>query len=418
MSKDPSGSQPVPLPSGISSFLCSVLILAIVSVGSRLEGQVAEEVEYVDDIDRWQVEVYSGAANPGGLLQGPAPEAGHDRRGSLCFLSSGEAFTAGEGVVFSYSRAGAVRYFAGLPGRPGYRDGPAAGARLGRQLDLCADNRGGLYVADRSNRCLRRLHRESGIWVIETIAGDPARPAAPELLRRVRDEGPMEPGPRDQDILVDGIRGGVGFHYLHSNVIADKGGNAYLMDADFLRRVRPDGRVETLNPRGGSGPPADPDGEPLESARFRLIMGGGICFGGDGKIYVADRWNHCVRQVDLEGGLVRVVIGPGRGYVDGPAAKAGFHGGTTCIIYDPYRERFYTNGADDWGLRVWDGHSMKTIAGGRRANTAATGPAREAGIHWTGVRAIDPRPPHDIYFWSGHANWRGRIGRLYVEGEK
>jgi hypothetical protein len=56
---------------------------------------------------------------------------------------------------------------------------------------------------------------------------------------------------------------------------------------------------------------------------------------------------------------------------------------------------------------------MKTIAGGARRNQATAGGAREAGIHWGGVRAVDPRPPHDIYFWSGGRHWQGRIGRLY-----
>jgi hypothetical protein len=223
----------------------------------------------------------------------------------------------------------------------------------------------------------------------------------------------MQPGAAKVRRLDDGIGNEVTFHYLHSNVAADSAGNAYVVDADFLRRIAPDGRVETLNPYGGTGPPAGTKEEPLRSARFRLIMGGGICLGGDGNIYVADRWNHCIRKVDLTKKSVSVVVGPGRGYVDGPAASAGFHDSPGYIVYDPYRDRFYTNGVDDWGLRTLEGGRMKTIAGGGRANSATRGPAREAGIHWGGVRGVDPRPPHDIYFWSGHSNWRGRTGRLY-----
>jgi hypothetical protein len=68
---------------------------------------------------------------------------------------------------------------------------------------------------------------------------------------------------------------------------------------------------------------------------------------------------------------------------------------------------------DDWGLRVFEHGSMKTIAGGKSKNQATSGLARDAGIHWGGVRAVDPSSPHDIYFWSGGNDWRGRIGRLY-----
>jgi len=177
--------------------------------------------------------------------------------------------------------------------------------------------------------------------------------------------------------------------------------------------TRTEGEVETLNPKGGSGDPAGTASEPLESARFRLIMGGGMTFGGDGNIYVADRWNHCIRKVDLQNKTVSIAVGPGRGYVDGPERKCGFHDSPGHIVWDPYRKRFYTNGVDDWGLRTWENGRMSTIAGGGRSNKALEGPARTVGTHWCGILAVDPRPPHDLYFWSNYADWRGRIGRLF-----
>jgi hypothetical protein len=331
----------------------------------------------------------------------------------MAFLPTGEACTAGEGVVFIFTRDGTVRYLAGDADRPGYRDGPATAALLGRQLTVVANPRGGLLIADRSNRCVRRAVQKEGRWFVETLAGHPSNPADPHLLKVVRDESPMEPGVRDERFASDGLGREATFHYMHSNVIADRRGNALLIDADFLRRISPEGRVETLNPLGGTGPPADPKGEPLSSARFRLIMRGMICSDDRENIYVADRWNHCIRKVDLKAEIVTVVAGPVRGYIDGPAGKAGFHDSPGHVAYDPYRGRLYANGVDDWGLRTLKGGSMKTIAGGARRNQATEGPASEAGIHWAGVRAVDPRPPHDIYFWSGGRQWQGRVGRLY-----
>jgi hypothetical protein len=142
-------------------------------------------------------------------------------------------------------------------------------------------------------------------------------------------------------------------------------------------------------------------------------MQAGICFDGDENIFVADRWNHCVRKIDLKRQVVTIAAGPGRGYVDGPANAAGFHDSPGHIAYDPYRRRVYVTGVDDWGLRTLEKGRMKTIAGGQRRNHATEGPSREAGIHWGGVRAVSPRPPHDIYFWSGDRQWRSRIGRLF-----
>lgn len=375
--------------------------------------QVKEHVEPVDDIDRWRVEVFSGALNPGGLMQGPRLQAGHDRRGPMAFLPDGAACTAGEGVVFHFASDGTVRYLAGDPDQPGYRDGPAEEALLGRELSLVVDPRGRLIIADRSNRCLRRAQLKDGRWFIETIAGHPSNPTNDKLLQVVRDENPMNPGERRERFASDGVGAKATFHYMHSNVIVDRNGDAFLIDADFLRKVSPTGEVTTLNPLGGTGPPADAKGEPLRSARFRLIMGGGICFDDAEKIWVADRWNHCVRKVDLKKQLVTVAIGPGGGYVDGPADRAGFHDSPGHIAFDPFRKRICVTGVDDWGLRVFENGAMKTIAGGKRNNQATSGPAHDAGIHWGGVRAVDPQSPHDIYFWSGGNDWRGRIGRLY-----
>jgi hypothetical protein len=386
---------------------------AVVGTSMAPARAVEEHVEYVEDIDRWRVEVFSGARNPGGLLQGPRLQAGHDRRGPMAFLPTGQACTAGDGVVFVFTRSGTVRYLAGDGDQPGYRDGPAAEALLGRQLTVAADPGGRLLIADRSNRCLRRAVKKGGRWFVETLAGHPSNPADRELLKVVRDESAMQPGAGEERFASDGTGRKATFHYMHSNVIVDRQGKAYLIDADFLRRVTPEGRVETLNPLGGTGPPADPNGEPLRSARFRLIMRGMICFGDKGGIYVADRWNHCLRKVDLKKRIVTVAAGPGRGYIDGPAGKAGFHDSPGHVAFDPRRRRLYANGVDDWGLRTLERGLMKTIAGGARRNQATAGGAREAGIHWGGVRAVDPRPPHDIYFWSGGRHWQGRIGRLY-----
>ena len=376
-------------------------------------GQVPERVEYVPDVDSWRVEVFAGVFHPGGVLQGPIREAGFREPIQMSFFPSGEGFIATEGVIMALSKDRLVRYLAGSPGLSGYRDGSPEDALLGRQLSLCPDGKGGLYIGDRTNRCIRRLSQKGGRWFVETVAGDPARPASDEQVARVREEGALPAGGKSG--ILDGTGKQARFSYLHSNVIADAQGNAYVMDADYLRRITPRGKVTTLNPKGGTGAPAS-ERESLESAHFRLLMAGGMCFGGDGNIYVADRWNHCIRKVDLANNAVTVAIGPGRGYMDGPVKEAGFHDSPGHIVYDPYRKRFYTNGVDDWGLRTWQDGRMMTIAGGGRTNTATEAAAREAGMHWCGILAIDPIPPHDIYFWSNHPNWKGRIGRLSQAG--
>jgi len=148
--------------------------------------------------------------------------------------------------------------------------------------------------------------------------------------------------------VIDGVGKAARFSYLHSNVIADPEGNAYQFDSDFLRRITPSGSVETLNPRGGSGDPAGSGVEPLASARFRLIMGAGMCFRRGRRDLCrrpleplhpkgrsADQdGHHCGRS------------GPGlRGWTRTQVRIPRF---ARPYRLDPYRKRFYTNGVDDW----------------------------------------------------------------------
>lgn len=391
-------------------WLGSLALAGILAGGLAAQG-VKQHIEYVADIDDWRVAVYAGAANADGFLQGPLREAGIGRNAwSMCFFPDGQGFMAVDGVVMTFTQDGIVRFLAGNPGLAGYQDGPAAEALLGRQISICPDGKGGLWLGDRSNRCIRRLSKQAGRWTVETVAGDPHSAVSAKQLEQVREEGKL---PDAQNRPTDGHGKKAVFAYLHSNISADADGNAWIVDSDFLRKIAPDGEVSTLNPQGGSGLPAKEEREPLATAKFRLIMGGGICFGGDGHLYVADRWNHCIRKVDLKEKLVSIAVGPGGGYVDGPEKNCGFHDSPGSIVYDPYRQRFYTTGVDDWGLRVWEKGHLKSIAGGNNKNKAFEGPAKESSLHWSRVVAVDPRPPHDIYFVSGGPVWDGRLGRLF-----
>ncbi len=381
------GSLPWPL-------LALIACLATASGASKKSNTI-----YTDDVDEWHVEVLAGAPNAGGMLQGPAMEAGLVSGGSMCVFPDGDhqKFFAGDGVIYRIENEGTFRRLAGQPGLYGTQDGSVSKALLGRQLSICPDGRGGLYIGDRSNRCLRRLHKKESGWVVETVAGAPTKEAW-------------------KSKPVDGQGAEAVFRYLHCNVIADKEGTAYIIDNNFLRRITKDGKVETLNPKGGTGKPGEQKEEPLDAARFSLIMGGKICFDAAGKIWVADRWNFAVRKVDLLKKTVSLEAGPGKGYRDGSARNCGFHGGTTHIAFDRYRNRIYVTGADDWGLRVLENDAVKTLYGGSRGSKALTGPARDASVHYTGVFFVDPAPPHEIYLYNG--KFRGRIGRLFKPADR
>lgn len=90
-------------------------------------------------------------------------------------------------------------------------------------------HRGGLFIGDRSNRCVRRLARRDDRRVVETVAGNPNESVAAKQLEGVRAEGKS---PTARPRPKDGKGKEAVFAYLHSNVIADGAGNAYVMDGD------------------------------------------------------------------------------------------------------------------------------------------------------------------------------------------
>ena len=86
---------------------------------------------YTDDVDEWHVELFAGAPNSGGMLQGPAMEAGLVSGGSMCVFPDGvhQKFFAGDGVIYRVEKEGTFRRLAGQPGLYGTQDGPIANAR-------------------------------------------------------------------------------------------------------------------------------------------------------------------------------------------------------------------------------------------------------------------------------------------------
>ncbi len=171
----------------------------------------------------------------------------------------------------------------------GFADGPGGVARFDEPSDLAILEDGALVVADRANHRLRRVDPDG---MVSTIAG--------------RDVGNS-----------DGRGVGVGFNRPTSVAVGPEG-QLYVADVanHRIRRVEPDGRVETI---AGSAPGfSDGVGS---SAAFRFPCGVDVL--PDGNLVVADRENHRVRHIDRSGS-VRTVAGSGEGFADGQVDRAKF----------------------------------------------------------------------------------------------
>ena len=66
-------------------------------------------------------------------------------------------------------RANVVTTFAGCPGKPGKRDGPAATALFNEPSSVCVNTDGDVFVTDRQNHCIRKIDVKSR--EVTTFAG-------------------------------------------------------------------------------------------------------------------------------------------------------------------------------------------------------------------------------------------------------
>jgi len=159
-----------------------------------------------------------------------------------------------------------------------------------------------------------------------------------------------------------GLREGAGAHARFADpygVAVNAQGVVYVADAgdnNRVRRVWPDGRVDTLAGHGEGWI----DG-PAALAQFHTPSQ--LVVDAAGTVYVADTGNHVIRRI-VRDGTVSTLAGDGQpGFADGPAAQARFNGPMGVAV--DTQGRVYV--ADTWNDRIRviepDGQ-VRTLAGG------------------------------------------------------
>lgn len=184
-------------------------------------------------------------------------------------------------------RTGVIRLVAGT-GEPGFSGdgGPASKAQLQRPHSIALDNDGNLYICDIGNHRIRRVVLATGL--IDTFAGTGEKRPTP-------DGSPFAGTPLNGPRALD-------FDGQHGLVLALREGNAiYRMDlqSQTYQHVAGTGR------KGYSG-----DGGP--AIRARLSGPKGVALAADGDIYFADTESHTVRVVRAATGRIETVIGDGQ----------------------------------------------------------------------------------------------------------
>jgi uncharacterized protein (TIGR03437 family) len=174
--------------------------------------------------------------------------------------------------------------------------GPAASAMLGRPEALAVDALGNLYFADSTNQRVRRIGVNG---VITTVAGNG----------------------------VDGFSGDGGSAVSASlgfplGVAFDNAGNLYVADGDNnrIRRIAPGGIISTVAGNGHGG--FSGDGGPATAASLNIPSD--VAVDSAGNLYIADAGDNRVRKVDTAG-IITTVAGTGTdGYSGdgGPSTQA------------------------------------------------------------------------------------------------
>jgi serine/threonine-protein kinase len=168
------------------------------------------------------------------------------------------------------AQTGVITTVAGV-GISGYTGdgGPAAQACIGAPAAIRFDEQGNLYFADRAFHVIRRVGVEG---VITTVAGCGQVGFSPD-------------GTPAQQARLD----------MPSGLVIAKDGVIYFSDSrnNRVRRIMPDGRLETVAGNGVAGDGGD--GGPATSAHLNEPRG--LCWWGDGFLLISDHYNNRVRAI-------------------------------------------------------------------------------------------------------------------------
>jgi hypothetical protein len=263
--------------------------------------------------------------------------------------------------------------------------GQAAQTGLGALTGIAVDGAGNLFVgenfyddpvADGSDFVVRKV---SPNGIITTVAGN--------THGRTNDGGPAT----------------AGLIYWGGAVAVDTAGNLFIADLENIRKIAPDGVIDTVSGQSGccGGDPlwkaqehCSGDGGPATSAIMNQPTG--VAVDLTGNLYIADQENRRVRKVTPDGIITTVAGGGmllGSSADGGPATGAALsvnHGPRTSVLAVDVTGNLFLSD-DDSIRRVSPDGTISTVAGGGTldAPSADGGPATNARLSSVGGLAAD-----------------------------
>jgi trimeric autotransporter adhesin len=281
--------------------------------------------------------------------------------------------------------SGTITTFAGN-GIAGYSGdgGPATNASFNTPIDIVADNSGNMYIVDNVNQRIRKVDTYG---IITTFAGNG--------IRTYGGDG----GPATGASLQDPDR-----------IAVDNTGNVYIADADnnVVRKVNSAGIITTVVGNGIAG--YSGDGGPATNASLAQPLG--IAFDGNGNMFVADGFNHCIRKISPSG-IISTYAGNGIGGYSGdygPATAASMQ--YPCgVAVDRSCNVYVTDWYDQRVRKIFTSGTITTVAGNGTAGFSGDGgPSVAAMINGPDNLAFDSAL--NLYIPDFHNNRVRKVANL------
>lgn len=267
------------------------------------------------------VTLMAGAVDQWGTADGPGTSARFEIPHGLATDSLGNVYIAdyGNNTIRKMTPAGTVSTFAGLAGVDGDQDGTGSQARFDLPYAIAVDANNNLYVADAGNHKIRHIEPTG---VVTTFAGsgfsgssdgvgtsasfssptgvavDAARNVyvveyGNSLVRKIAPNGQVTTvaGIRNKTGYKDGDRTTALFDSPLS-IAARPDGILYVVEdsGHGIRRIDANGNVSTV--AGRMDAPGNLSGMGDEA---RLYWPEGICVDNQGRLLIADTYNHAIR---------------------------------------------------------------------------------------------------------------------------
>jgi DNA-binding beta-propeller fold protein YncE len=238
--------------------------------------------------------------------------------------------TATSTTDFTYVPTAMVSTLAGSvdsSGKGGFADGPGNTAQFDEPRGIAIDAEGNLYVADSRNHSIRKISPQGDVI---SIVGDKQAPETENRaqfrfpagittdgegnlyvadtfnhrIRKIPPEGEITTLSGEKQGYQDGTKNNAQFDRPWGITI-DRGGNLYVTDENnhCIRKVTPDGTVETIAGKGKEKGSADGSDARFDGPR-------GIVIDTEGNLYVADTGNRRIRKISPTGD-VSTIAGSG-----------------------------------------------------------------------------------------------------------